>query len=1753
MAENKARRDIEVLMYRRDNIIQKIDYLHTKAGTLTIDDSPETLSEFRVRCERLNAHYDSFERYQSDIAKLYVQLKETELLTELQTLNKSTDEKYFYILAVKEKFSPSVVKSEHSTDRPGSSSAIKLPKINLPVFEGTLKDWPQFKDLFLALVHENVSLSPIEKFHFLLSSTKGEPNLLVKSLPLCSNNYELVWTQLNERYDNKRLLATQYIDEILNLTPIHFESPKPLRHMLDVLNENTAALKQMDIPDSLADFIILHLVLKNVDKHTRQLFERKFSDKEYPSLSDFSEFLRDHCKALEAAGDTRLKQLNKPIVKAPVKPTYQTTSSLVKRSLHANTQDHSSVTPSCCLFCSQNHPIYQCTGYLKLSPTQRRDFIKSKEACFNCLSASHMLSKCKSTRSCFKCKRYHHTSLHEDNFTSKHMTLASPPTEINSSNLVNTPESTSALTCTTYISKTSHPSPTTTLLGTALVSIKDSTGRFQLVRSLIDAGSQSSFITEECVSRLCLSRQKHKQQILGLSETSISSNKGSVLCLIKPRLQTHPILQTTAIILNRITSSLPSVTLNQEVKEYFKGWDLADPEFNVPGKVEFLIGADLFPELFEGGRSETPQGIPTAFRTIFGWLLIGETSLPSPSIQPVSVNLAIFNHQTLESSLKGFWEIEEPPASKRLSPEDEICESIYSSTVKRQPSGRFVVNLPFRNKSPDLGESYEKARGCLFSLERKFEKSPELRMTYCNFMKEYEDLGHMTKINPADKQAYYIPHHGIFKNTNATSPKLRVVFNASSQTSSSRSLNDELLVGPKLQTDICKILSLFRLHTYVFTTDIEKMYRQILVNPDQRKYQAILWRYNPEESVSTYLLNTVTYGVTTSPFLALRTLKQLALENSSQFPLANEVVLNTMFVDDILTGGDSLEYVKTLKFELINLLGQGGFELRKWSSNSPELLKDVPSHHQELVFQENKMDDPSIKVLGLKWKPVTDVFSYDVHLENVPPTKRNILSQISRVYDPLGLITPVVLFAKCLIQKIWTLGLEWDQPLPSDLVNQAIPFFENLPLLSQLAIPRLVLPSDCVSIQIHGYADASCAGYGCSVYLRTIQKNGIVSVNLLMAKSKVAPLKTVSIPRLELCGALLLCKTMNFCHETVKGKLKNVSIHAWTDSMITLHWIRSSPHQLKTFVANRVAQIQSFTDPSVWRHTPTTSNPADYASRGLQPFQILKNSLWWNGPDWLMKDESHWPDQPLPVLPIEESLFEYRSTTSLLTVVPDQTISDFASVFERFSSFNKLQACFGFVLRFINNCQKAKRKIDLPFLTALERASALRCLVKVTQSLHFSKHINLISAKKPCPPFLQRLDPFLDKKGLLRVGGRLKHAQVSFDSKYPLLLPKHSTVTHLLIDHFHLKYLHAGPRALQSLLTQQFWVISARQVIRQRLSKCLLCKRVNGKSIQPYMGNLPAARLRQTRPFLSVGVDFGGPYLTKSGVTRKPHLQKGYICLFVCFSTKAVHLELVSSLSTEAFLAALDRFVSRRGLCTDIYSDQGTNFIGADRELKEIYNLLTQPDTSKIILSKLSNLGVNWHFNPPAAPHFGGLWESGIKSTKYHLKRSLGSQVLTFEEFATLLSKIEAILNSRPLCSLSPDPNEFDTLTPGHFLIGEPLVALPQPDFTSMPINRLSRWQLVQQAQRSFWNTWSREYLHQLQQRPKWIRQERNLMVGDLVLVKEKTLPPLSWISARVVETHPGEDGIVRVVSLKTPTGQLKRPVTQLSPLLYEE
>ena len=358
---------------------------------------------------------------------------------------------------------------------------------------------------------------------------------------------------------------------------------------------------------------------------------------------------------------------------------------------------------------------------------------------------------------------------------------------------------------------------------------------------------------------------------------------------------------------------------------------------------------------------------------------------------------------------------------------------------------------------------------------------------------------------------------------------------------------------------------------------------------------------------------------------------------------------------------------------------------------------------------------------------------------------------------------------------------------------------------------------------------------------------------------------------------------------------------------------------------------------------------------------------------------------------------------------------------------------------------------------------------------------------------------------------------------------------------------HGGNKLVWCHLRTRYWIFSAKNAIKFELRKCVKCRRHRGETMNQLMAPLPFPRVNPGRAFQNCGVDFAGPFNLRVMKIKSNKLHKAYFCIFVCMATKAVHLEPVGDLSTEAFLAALDRFAAIRGTPSSLHSDCGTNFVGADKEIRNLFSSQTHKDN---LTNHGSPKGITWTFNSPGAPSHGGLWEAGVKSVKYHMKRVVGDRSLTFEEFDTILKRISAFLNSRPLCPITANPDDFDVLTPGHFLIGGPITAMPKQNITEMKMNRLTRWQLTEQTVQHVWNRWRAEYLTTLQQRWKWQKKGDNISVGDLVVIHEENIPSTQWKLGRVSDLHKGPDNNVRIVTVKTATGMLKRPILKLTPIL---
>lgn len=625
-------------------------------------------------------------------------------------------------------------------------------------------------------------------------------------------------------------------------------------------------------------------------------------------------------------------------------------------------------------------------------------------------------------------------------------------------------------------------------------------------------------------------------------------------------------------------------------------------------------------------------------------------------------------------------------------------------------------------------------------------------------------------------------------------------------------------------------------------------------------------------------------------------------------------------------------------------------------------------------------------------------------------------------------------------------------PLPEPIHTDWRLFKEKLKNVESIKVPRWAGTfTYSKSIQLHGFCDASEQAYAAAIYLRSERLDGTFNVKLICAKTRVAPVKSISIARFELCGALLLAQLLDYTNHTHPS----TQIYAWTDSEIVLSWLHGHPNRWKTFVANRVSEIQSLLLPDAWKYVKSYDNPADCASRGMHADLLAQHHLWWKGPIWLSAGEETWPISK-PKLVVETK--EEKKSAQLLIVQCNDFLPDLSN---RYSSLSKLIRVTAYIFRWMKRV--VRNESFERWLSPIELQYATNVWIRYVQLEFFGREYRDLKMSKNIHPKskLRSLNPIIGNDKIIRVGGRLGNSDLLYDEAHPIILPSHCIFTKLLVAQVHLNTQHGGTQLMLAQLRTAYWILNARNTIRHQIHKCVICYRHAGRTQTQLMADLPKPRISECRPFTHTGVDYAGPIeiLTR----RKPgkrQCTKGYICLFVCFVTKAIHLELVGSLSTDSFLAAFNRFSSRRGLPSNLYSDNGTNFVGAAKQLDKDFQRSLRDMTNDVI-HDISNKGVEWKFIPPSSPHFGGLWEAGVKSTKLHLKRILGNSVLTYEEMMTVLIEIEGCLNSRPLCPMTNDPSDLTALTPGHFLIGEAILSAPRPSLLNKKLNCLDRFDSV--------------------------------------------------------------------------------------------
>jgi len=831
---------------------------------------------------------------------------------------------------------------------------------------------------------------------------------------------------------------------------------------------------------------------------------------------------------------------------------------------------------------------------------------------------------------------------------------------------------------------------------------------------------------------------------------------------------------------------------------------------------------------------------------------------------------------------------------------------------------------------------------------------------------------------------------------------------------------------------LVKVLFTFRQREIGFGGDIAEMFHRVLIRAEDLPSQRFLWRDgDTSRTPDVYEMCAMTFGSTCSPCSAHYVKNRNAKEFMKEFPEAADAVINKHYVDDYFDSTHTEEEGIQRFLEVTEVHRRGGFLIRNWMSNSIKVLEAIPPN-LKAKNNETTISNETDRVLGVHWNANADKFTFVINFKKIPasvtdgtknPTKREMLKVLMSLFDPLGFLNNFVVIGKILMQEVWRVELGWDDELSGSQLEKWKNWIRDLPKIKNIQIPRCYsyYMKNAYRRDLHVFCDASEKAFAAVAYMRIETPAGI-EIAFVMSKSTVSPLKPMSIPRLELQAAVLGCRlavTIKESHDLSIDK-----IFFWSDSKTVLCWLRSETRQFKQFVAFRVGEILEQTEVDQWNWVPTKENPADDATRDVDA-DVSSKSRWLTGPDFLRKKEMHWPRELITTTDTPNCDTEIKTQYVLKTTENGDHLPEI----RKFSSRRRLLRVTAWVMRFLRNCRKQKQ---IGALTTEELDAAdLLWIKRVQQDLYYDK-LTALEKKKQVSnkSSIYSLDPVIDENGVLRLNGRLKNSpHLEEDTKQPIILGAESLYTKLLLDEYHVTANHCGMEFVTNEIRQRYWIPKIRMAIKSTWNRCQHCKNLRSKQLVTKMGNLPHIRVTgRTKPFTQVGLDFFGPLNIKLGHKT----EKRYGVIFACMATRAVHLELASSLTTDSCILAIRRMVSRRGFITDIYSDNATNFRGADSELRIA---LEEMKTNKMS-DFLTERQIRWHFNPPGCPHMGGSWERLIRSVKNTLKVILKNLTPNEEMMRTILAESEAIVNSSPLTFVSLDKHDDPALTPTHFLLG---------------------------------------------------------------------------------------------------------------------
>lgn len=1720
----------------------------------------------------------------------------------------------------------------------------RLPSPEPSIFSGDPLSYPGWKSAFQILIEQR-KIPPSERIHYLKRYVTGPVRDTIEGYFILPSDkaYEEAKKTLDKRYGDPFVISNAFRDKLEKWPKILPRDGTGLRKFSDFLQQCQIAMQTISSLSVLDDDrenrkLLTKLPDWIVSRWGRVVSRWKEDKSQFPPFKEFVEFMTK--EATIACDPVTSLQSLKEI--SDNQKSNRTTNRQEKRSYGSRTflaeveerdkkgPEHTKIKVSCTL-CNKSHELDDCRAFLAKPLEERKIFAREKQLCFACLQGGHISRRCKHRMKCKICSKFHPSSLHGDKKTSLNQSERSD-------NKLQKSEDETAVKATL----SGHAGAVSlnsmdrcrkcSMIVPVYVSHCDSPERERLVYALLDTQSDTTFILEDTQKALGVSGTDVK---LSLS-TMYAANK--VVTSVKVKgLMVRGINDGPRISLpNAYTRSI--MPANQDhipTSDMARMWPHLEVIANQieplrDCEIGLLIGYNcpraLAPREVIASIEDGPYGL----KTDLGWSIVGIVDTDACEEDPIGLSHRILSQEVvspliideetkpsitfsvktkvkevvsgdvlrlMEQDFSDF-----SVSDKKYSQEDKKFVSALSQGIHFE-NGHYEMPLPFKGvKDPNLPNNRSYALNRLKGLRRRLERDETYRQHYSQFMKELLENNHAEIVPKSEVNAdrgcvWYIPHHGVYHPQKPD--KIRIVFDCSAQFQG-ESLNAHLLQGPDLTNKLIGVLCRFRREPIAITCDVEKMFHQFKVNKGHRDYLRFLWWSDDDygKEPLEYRMTVHLFGATSSPGCANFGFKRIAEDYQGEFGIeAAEFIRRDFYVDDGLKSVSDVSEAIDLIDKTKSLCAVAGLRLHKFVSNNKDVIQhlDPEDRAKDLKDINLALDKlPVERTLGILWCIESDSFQFRVVLKDCPLTRRGILSTVCSMYDPLGFISPVILKGKQILQEMCADNLDWDDPLPDKLHARWDDWRSGLKDLVMVNIQRCVKPRDFGAVKVaemHHFSDASTSGYGQCSFLRLIDDSDQVHCSLLMGKSRVTPLKPITIPRLELSAALLSVKIGSSLEQELDFKGLSLSHFYWTDSKVVLGYLSNEARRFHVFVANRIQQIKDHTKPSQWRYVSSKQNPADIASRGATAKELHSGSKWFRGPEFLWEREL--PEREEEPSEVNQDDPEVKRTQCFISKSEPIQFSSFLERLRYFSDWHRAKRAVAVCLRFIDrlhqrtvkkpgqaNSIESLRLNRLPQyqrVTVAELQRAETVIIKCVQINHFHQDIkslganeviNVPSTRKELSvrhkllngkSQLHKLDPFLDQNEVLRVGGRIQNSEFPDAIKHPIVLPRKSHITELVIYHFHAKVQHQGRGiTTNEIRSNGFWIVGCSSAVSSLILHCVTCRRLRSFPQEQKMADLPSDRVEPSPPFTYCAVDLFGPWYIKEG--RKE--LKRYGVLFTCLACRAIHVETSNSLSTDSFINSLRRFIAIRGPVKQLRSDRGTNFVGAERELKQAFTELDEERVSQFLLKENCDL-IDFKMNVPSASHMGGVWERQIRSVRNVMSTLLhhhGSQ-LDDESLRTFLCEAAAIVNSRPLTvDTLNDPLSSSPLSPNLLLTMKSNVVLPPPgNFQKPDLYSRKHWRRIQYLVDQFWVRWRSEYIHNLQLRSKWNSPRRNLSVGDVVLLKEDNQPRNEWRLCRVVEVQTEDDGLVRKARIsvgqpdldtkgrrRTSVTYLERPIHQL-------